>query len=294
MAGLSACSSSGPAPPPDDPSPASSGPTVPAESVQPVDEAWDRRQDEATLTEIIQRLEAAVRDAPEAPVLRVRLAEAYHRRGMAFPGDRDPRADFEAGVDQAEQALRQVPELVPQLKAGRTFDEILADEELPIAIDPLYWYAENLLSFARQGGMATLLFYRDRLQTAYGRLSRAAPDHQGGGPWRGLGQLLSVLPEFGGRDLKASKEAFGQAGGIEASLWNGVAEAETWAVEADEPAEGRRLLQAVLDADVDSADGGLAQARARWLLDQGGYPPANAPAEPGPNGSKEPKREEAP
>lgn len=277
LVGLGACSSSGPVPPPDRDAPISA--TTPSEEVAEPWEATLRQieanlrdgQDQEDLERASVELERLVEEHPQALPIRIRLAEVHYYRGAAFPDSGEPADAFEAGVGQAEAALQRVPEWTAQLRAGRSIEGLLADRNLAIPSDALYWYCRNLLAFAREGGLATLLFYKDRIAAGFHRLELDAARFDGGGPHRGQGVLRAVLPEYSGRDLDASKRHFEAAGGLDASPWNNVAEAESWAREVGQADRARSLLEAVLQAAADRGRDAWAQRRARWLL-EGGEP----------------------
>lgn len=245
-----------------------------ADAAEAIESDWSQRDDPEALDRAIAAYEGIIEAHPDAQEIWVRLSRAHYLASQAFPERADPEAQAEAGVDRGEKALNLSPGFVAYLNMGRSIEMVLDDPEAPVDVPALYWYCQNLLTFARTGGLPTLLFYSRRLESCFSRLRADAPEFDGGGPARGHGALKAVLPQFSGQDLKASRSAFDAAGGLDASFWNGVLEAETWAVESGQDRQARDLLEAVVTSTASGPDGRLAQERARWLTRRIG------PAEP--------------
>lgn len=224
---------------------------VSASAVSRGDEAWEKRDERASLEQAIAAWEEAVAADPENPALLVRLARGYYLLADGhLRGDKEAYlAKFERGVDYAERALTaSSPGFKAKVVAGERV-QYAVSEVGPEGVPALYWYSSNLGKWAKAKGFTTTLAQKDTIKAVMERCLALDPTFYYGGPDRYFGGYYAVAPSFAGGDLNKSEEHFRKSLELAPNyLATKVLWAELLATKRQDKATYKRLLEEVLAA----------------------------------------------
>jgi hypothetical protein len=239
---------------------------------------WAKRDDKGQLMQAIQVWEKAVaEDAKNADAL-VMLSRAHYFLADGFLAvEGAPQAEefqvYQKGVDYGERALLLLdPGFEAQMRAEAKFEDAIkgiGKDALPAA----YWYAVNLGRFASKQGLSQRLFYKDKLKATMERIMELDPGYFHGAADRYFGAFYALLPSIAGKDLKKSAEHFARSLELAPGyLGTKVVQAQFLAVEQDDEALYRKLLDEVIQGNADAVpevgpENRAAQRTAKKMLD---------------------------
>lgn len=227
------------------------------------DEAWKKRDEEASLTRAIQAWEKAVAQNPGDAATLAKLSHAYYfladahyrKLGAGSPQYLDT---FEKGVAAGERSLAAGSSAFKEhvVKGGGVEEgtKLVGPE----GMEAMYWYASSLGKWARAKGFATTVGNKDKIKAVMTRVLELDPKGEffHGAVHRYFGAFYAVAPGFAGGDMEKSKDHFEKS--LAASpRYPGtkVLMADVYAVKKQDRALFDKLLDEVLALPEDSIPG---------------------------------------
>ncbi len=246
------------------------------------DAAWERREDEAQARAAIAAWQESLRVQPNNPELRARLARAHYYLAdsvLWFKANVDESeaaaqemaANYREAANQAEFSLGQGYPAYRSKVCARQAPQVALDQLDARAVPAIYWYAASLSRWALMVSLLEVLDQTDRIKAMMAFIKRTQPDFWYGAPDRYLGGYNTKIPLPSGNLPVALKH-------FEASLAAGpnylatkVIMAEMYATKAGDRDLFKRLLQEVIDFNLDAApelraENAAEQKKAKFLL----------------------------
>lgn len=242
------------------------------------EEAWNKREDRASLEKAIALWESLLAEKPEDATTLTRLTRAYYFLAdgyMRLSNENDAMlAMFEKGVDAGERAMMAIsPEFANKMKAGAKVAD--AVKVIPAnGQEAIYWYASNLGKFAVAKGFTTQLFYKDQIVSVMQKVLEIDDKFFHAAPYRYFGGFYAKAPSFAGGDMKKSKQNYDKALELDPNYFaTKVLYAELYATKAEDKALFTKLLNEVISGKPDVlpdliAEQKIEQEKAKRLLAQ--------------------------
>ena len=253
-------------------------------------ESWENRLDRVDLEAAIETYRRVAGTQPAAEKtgesrdtwrpaqLWTRIARGYQFRADAHLSDAQTdaiRDNHARGIDAAKRAIKAAAPVLADALDGKGDLKKALDENsgLPSTAAPgLYWYAIHLGQWGQTQGMFTLMKYRSDIESAMTFVREHRPEYFYGACFRYFGTYWTRLPM--GKKPDRSRQNFDQAIEIAPSfLASKVLKAKHYATLAGDRKLFERLLQEVLEADLDAApavraENTIAQRQAKKLLER--------------------------
>ena len=183
---------------------------------------------------------------------------ALMTRAYYFYADSYLRGNEKDYMDRAvwwgERALIAAsPEFGEQMRNKGKYHEVIGVVGIE-GLPAMYWYATALGKWARASGFGVLVGQKDNIKATMTRALELDPDFYHGGPHRYFGAFYAIAPAFAGGDPEQSKVHYQKSLDIAPYfLGTKVLMAENLATKLDDEEMFDRLLQEVLDADINAA-----------------------------------------
>ena len=217
--------------------------------------AWAERGDVESLRKAITLYEKAEAIEPGVRLdTSIRLARAYYL--MADGHHRGDSASqlkyYDLAVVWGERAMAHSEVFRKEVEAGKPVEDAVSvlGKEYAGAV---YWAASGLGKWAKMKGFTTLLAQKNKVKKFMEYVSNVDPGYYYSGPARYWGAYYAIAPSFAGGDPARSKEEFEKSLAAQPLfLGTKVLMADTWAPKVQDKEAYRRLLQEVIDGDVEA------------------------------------------
>ncbi|HVI00591.1 MAG TPA: TRAP transporter TatT component family protein [Enhygromyxa sp.] len=185
---------------------------------------------------------------------------AHMTRAYYFTADSYLRSDEAAYLDFMNRAVwwgeralvAASPEFAEKMREKGKYHEVIGVVGIE-GLPAMYWYATALGKWARASGFGVLVGQKDNIKATMDRALQLDPNFYHGGPHRYFGAFYAVAPAFAGGDPEKSKEHYEKSLEIAPYfLGTKVLMAENLARKLDDEDMFKRLLQEVIDADINT------------------------------------------
>lgn len=185
---------------------------------------------------------------------------AHMTRAYYFTADAYMRNDEASYLDFMNRAvwwgeralIAASPEFAERMRNKGKYHEVIGVVGIE-GLPAMYWYATALGKWARASGFGVLVGQKDNIKATMERALELDPNFYHGGPHRYFGAFYAVAPDFAGGDLAKSKQHYETSLEIAPYfLGTKVLMAENLVRKLDDEDTFKRLLQEVIDADLNS------------------------------------------
>jgi len=179
--------------------------------IEAAEALWPERADEAKLTEILEKYEAAFNADPKDRDTLIRLTRAWYFYGDAFSDDKDTKVErWTKALEFGNACLALNDDIASQLASGnKPADAIQAATKDDVGC--IYWTATALGKWGKIQSLSKTLKHLPTVKAYVTRAEELDPTYYHYGPARYWAAYYSALPSFAGQDHDKSASYFDAA-----------------------------------------------------------------------------------